>query len=67
MCDPKAVMDDEGNVDVTCQISGKPITESNEYGMFCEDMCELEACKHANNMLERLIRAFCPEDQDGRP
>lgn len=63
MCNPRAVMDDNGNVEVTCLISGKPITESNEHGMFCEDMCELEACKAGKDLLERLITAFCPEEQ----
>jgi hypothetical protein len=30
---------------VTCEISGKSITITNEYGVFCEDLCELEECK----------------------
>ena len=30
---------------ITCKTSGKPITVSNEYGMFCEDLCNLEENK----------------------
>lgn len=26
------------NLDITCDICGKPITITNKYGMFCEDM-----------------------------
>ena len=62
MCDPHAVMDDNGNVEVTCRISGRPIVESNEHGMFCDQFCELEAAKASKDLLERLIAAFCPKD-----
>jgi hypothetical protein len=58
MCDPKGTADEKGNVDIICQISGLPITESNEYGMFCANYCELEAARKAYEMLERLVKAF---------
>lgn len=46
MSDVKAVMDENGNVEVTCGC-GKPITHSNEHGMFCDDNCGLEESKQA--------------------
>ncbi len=45
-------------VDVTCSISGKPITISNEYGMFCEDMCQLEECKSGYEQTMAFISEF---------
>lgn len=32
-----------GNVTMVCATSGKPITISNQYGMFCADNCDLAA------------------------
>lgn len=35
-----------GHVGLTCKISGKPITRTNQYGMFCSDpecQCEKES------------------------
>jgi len=55
MCRFKAVPNDNGNgqidIECECEISGKPITVSNEYGMFCEDLCELDENKEAYDML----------------
>lgn len=46
------------DISITCEITGKPINKSNKYGMFCEDMCELEECKRAEKMGSELIRSF---------
>ena len=50
----------KGGIDLslTCSISGKPITISNQYGMFCEDMCELKECKKARKEVREMIKAF---------
>jgi len=39
-----------------CVKSGKPCTISNEFGMFCEDMCDLEECKQAKIQLDSLMQ-----------
>lgn len=46
------------NLSMTCKTSGKPITVSNEHGMFCEDMCDLQECKDAKKVLENFIQGF---------
>jgi len=46
------------NVDITCEISGKPITVANKYGMFCEDMCGFEQEKEAYTLGMNLIQAI---------
>ena len=46
------------NLDITCGISGKPITKSNKYGMFCEDMCELEENKKIYGTLHEMMTGF---------
>ena len=51
-----------GNVDVTCDTCGKPITHSNEFGMFCKDNCGLAeskvAKKRAMDMIGDLSKLF---------
>jgi hypothetical protein len=49
MCDIEATVKD-GKATIICKISGKPIIESNDYGMFCEDMCELEESKALSSL-----------------
>jgi len=44
------------NISVTCKTSGKPINVSNEYGMFCEDMCDLEEAKGLQCFLGSFIK-----------
>ena len=29
------------DLSITCRISGKYITHSNEYGMYCDDECDI--------------------------
>ena len=40
---------------ITCRISGKHITHSNEYGMYCDDECNLEKDKQAKKVVENLL------------
>ena len=43
---------------ITCKFTGKPISISNEYGMFCEDLCELDECKKAKTKIENLFKCW---------
>ena len=69
MCEPKAMSapasDGSGGYDinVTCEISGKPITISNKYGMYCEDMCGYEEDKALGDDFEDVF-AELDEDMD---
>lgn len=42
MCEITTALDSAGEMDVVCDISGKPINISNDYGNFCEDECDLQ-------------------------
>jgi hypothetical protein len=61
MCDVRTMETKPGCWVISCGISGKPITESNKYGMFCEDMCELKQCKAASKVILDLIKMFIPK------
>ena len=39
----------------TCRHSGKPITISNKYGMFCVDKCDLQENKDAMKQLQSIV------------
>ena len=41
------------NLELTCKKTGKPINVSNDYGMFCEDLCDLQESKDALKKLQR--------------
>lgn len=43
-------------VEITCDKCGKPITVSNKYGMFCEDLCDLEESKKAKKTVDKLLK-----------
>jgi hypothetical protein len=45
-------------VTFTCKTSGKPINQTSEYGMFCEDFCDLEECKKEYHQLKSLLSGF---------
>ena len=49
-----------GGVDLSirCKTSGKPITVSNSYGMFCEDMCDLQECKDAKVEFDKFFNGM---------
>ena len=34
----------DGNIEVKCDVCGKPITHADKYGMWCEDECGREEC-----------------------
>lgn len=55
MCDIKVEETKPGHLDVTCKNTGKPITVSNKYGMFCEDKCDLEEAKQAANTISKMF------------
>ena len=46
------------SLDIVCEECGKPIVESNEFGMFCEDRCGYEESKKAGKKIEELIKMF---------
>jgi len=61
MCESiqKWVSDDE--VNIVCKTTGKPLTITNELGMFCEDECGKAECEKARDLGEALIGAFTPK------
>ena len=56
-----AILNDKGNVKVTCDQCGKPITHSNEWGMFCDNNCGLVESKTAKINIMNIIKSFKPE------
>lgn len=51
-----------GNIGLTCEDSGRPLTRANEYGMFCDAAvcnCEIESMKVGDNFKD-LIKDFLP-------
>lgn len=46
------------DLDITCSICGKPISKSNEYGMFCEDECGLAEEKEAYLKAKEIFDGF---------
>ncbi len=70
-----AIIDKSGNVEVTCDTCGKPITHSNEYGMFCEDNCGLSESKQIKDvmlgtggkpgLLDKMFDKFDDDDVEG--
>jgi hypothetical protein len=45
-------------MDVKCSKCGEPITEVNEFGMFCKNLCGLEESKLAAKSFGELMNAF---------
>jgi len=56
MCDSRHHWTAPDSVEILCTRSGKPITVTNQYGTFCEDLCDLEECKEAALRGERLLK-----------
>jgi len=54
-----ATMDKNGNVKALCEC-GKPLTQVDKYGMFCEDMCGYEESKEADKLIESIIKMLTP-------
>lgn len=44
-----------GNLTLTCLTSKKPLSVTNQWGMFCEDLCNLEECKKAEKEINKLL------------
>ena len=43
MCDIITTLDAAtSNVELICMRTGKPITEYNDYGMFCKTLCDMQ-------------------------
>lgn len=61
MCDHRQTSDGQGGVNITCVTTGKPITITNDLGMFCEEECDKAECEKARDMGEALIQAFTPK------
>ena len=70
MCDIATIKTEHGNgtcsIDFSnCSKSGKPMTVTNELGMWCEDMCDYEETKKKMDSLMGLITSIFGEDFDG--
>jgi hypothetical protein len=51
-----------GDINLSCEVSGRPLTKSNEFGMFCDAevcTCEIESNK-VGAALKELIKDFIP-------
>lgn len=50
----------EAQVDILikCKFCGKPITVSNKYGVFCEDLCNIEEAKRSYTAIRRLLESM---------
>jgi len=46
------------NINISCKICGNPIIKSNDYGMYCEDMCGLEDDKAAYEKIKNMFDIF---------
>jgi len=62
MCDFKTKRTELGggkfSLDIRCEKTGLPITETGPYGMFCRKKCDLGKCKAAKLVGETLIRGL---------
>lgn len=56
--------DGKDDLTITCDYCGKPITQTNEYGMFCADLCGLEEAKAYDAKLDELVNIFDKEEVD---
>ncbi len=61
MCDINQQADkckDGFDLSLTCKQSGKPISKSNKWGMFCEDLCDMDKQKAAYIKCEKMMQQF---------
>lgn len=54
------------NIELKCNSCGKPLTECNEYGMFCEDLCEMEESIEAKSVIGDLIDSLMSDGLMGK-
>lgn len=50
-----------GDIQITCKLSGKPISVTNKAGMFCEDLCQIKESEEALDDLIKLLDIFDPD------
>lgn len=43
------------DISITCAICGEPITQTNEFGMYCKNFCGMDEDKKAANQLRELF------------
>ncbi len=53
MCEATTVQLAPGVFDLICVKSGKPITITDDLGMFCEDYCDYEYARRLAELLEK--------------
>ena len=53
--------DGSENINLSCKVCGKPITKTNKFGMYCEDMCGLDEDKKAYEKIEKIMNGIFPE------
>jgi hypothetical protein len=58
MCNIKKQEIRPGEWEITCELSGKRITISNENGMYCDDMCDEDKDIAAGKFFENFISFF---------
>lgn len=60
MCDVRVFETgpNSGDLDTVCLTSGKQITETGKYGMFCEDFCDLDKAKELMDNLDSFLSSF---------
>lgn len=46
------------SLNIMCKKSGKPISITNEFGMYCEDLCDIDEDKKAGQKLMKLLGEF---------
>jgi len=51
-----------GHLWLNCDQCGKPVSKTNEYGMFCEDMCGLEESKKGFDELRKVMEGMFPNE-----
>jgi hypothetical protein len=64
MCEHVQKPDGTDGVLILCATTGKPITITNELGMFCEDECDKAECEEARDRGLAFIGAFTRQMAD---
>jgi len=53
-----SIIENDNNIDIKCKKCGKPIIQSNDYGMYCEDYCGQSDDKEAHEKIKKLMGMF---------
>jgi len=51
-----------GNFNITCEVSGRPLVRTNEFGMFCDAancQCEQESMSFDKDAFLTMIKTHC--------